>query len=99
DTTLDIDLSGTTPGSGYDNLTYESAPSGGCHCVELNDATLDVALNFTPTPGTTFSIISRAEGSAPRGPAARRSRSSPLAELSRRRRLDAAQCWTRHTRS
>lgn len=62
-TTLDIDLNGVTPGAQYDTLTYNQSASGGCNCVSLNEATLNVKLGFTPTPGDTFSIISRAGGS------------------------------------
>ncbi|MBN1995004.1 MAG: hypothetical protein JW953_20080 [Anaerolineae bacterium] len=61
DLTLDIDLSSSAV---YDQLTYNNLQSAnGCSCVQLNEATLDVDLDFAATVGATFTIISRAGGS------------------------------------
>lgn len=62
DTILNIDLNGPAAGANYDNLTFRNNASGGCNCVQLNDAALQVDLGFTPAPGDTFTIISRAGG-------------------------------------
>jgi len=49
-TTLAIELNGTTPGSGYDQLSVNGS-------VTLNNVSLSVTLGFTPALGTSFTLI------------------------------------------
>jgi autotransporter-associated beta strand protein len=49
-TTVAVELNGTTPGSGYDQLSVNGS-------VTLNTAALSVTLGFTPAIGNTFTII------------------------------------------
>jgi fibronectin-binding autotransporter adhesin len=48
--TFDLDLNGTTPSTGYDQLNVNGT-------VDLSGAALDASLGFTPASGETFSII------------------------------------------
>ena len=48
--TLEFELNGTTPGSGYDQLKV----TGG---ITLSNASLNVVLGFTPVVGSSFTII------------------------------------------
>ena len=47
---LRVDLNGTAPGTDYDQLMV----AGG---IDIDSATLEVRVGFTPTPGDTFTII------------------------------------------
>ncbi len=56
--TLQVNLKGTTPGSGYDQLSIITPPN-------LSGATLSVVVSgFTPVPGDTFIIITNTGGAA-----------------------------------
>jgi len=57
--TLAIELNGTTPGSGYDQLNVNGS-------VSLNNASLSVTTGFTPAPGNSFTILNN-DGSDPVG--------------------------------
>lgn len=48
--TLEIEINGTTPGSQYDQIVVTGA-------VDITGATLSLSAGFTPTSGTTFTII------------------------------------------
>jgi autotransporter-associated beta strand protein len=48
-------LNGTTAGTGYDQLSVSGA-------VNLNNATLNVTLGFTPAIGTSFTILTTTDG-------------------------------------
>ncbi len=54
--TLQIDLNGTTAGTGYDQLNVASGN------VEINGATLDLTLGFAPGVNDTFIIIDNDDG-------------------------------------
>lgn len=54
-TTLEIELQGTTPGTGHDQLNVVGS-------VSLGDATISVLLGFTPSSGSTF-VIAKNDGS------------------------------------
>lgn|GEM_PF-5477762 len=49
-TTLALELNGTTPGSGYDQLNVNGS-------VTLNNAALSITLDFTPALGNSFTIV------------------------------------------
>jgi len=49
-TSFQVELNGTTPGSGYDQLVVNGS-------VSLNNATFAGAVGFAPAPGDTFVII------------------------------------------
>lgn len=57
---LEVELSGLAPGSGYDQLVAEVAPS-------LNSGSLSVLPGFTPPVGSTFIIISNRSAAAVSG--------------------------------
>ena len=48
-TAFNVELNGSSPGSGYDQLVANG--------VSLNNAALNVSLNFSPTNGATFVIV------------------------------------------
>ncbi len=55
--TFNVELNGTTVGTGYDQLNVTGT-------VDLNGATLDAILGFTPAAGATFVIVNN-DGSDP----------------------------------
>jgi autotransporter-associated beta strand protein len=57
---FNVDLNGTTAGSGYDQVAAGST-------VTLGGSTLNVTLGFTPAIGTIFTIIANNSGSAVSG--------------------------------
>ncbi|HEV8267133.1 MAG TPA: autotransporter, partial [Thermoanaerobaculia bacterium] len=48
--TFNVELNGTTPGTGYDRVAVNGS-------VTLGSAALQVAVGYTPSPGDTFTII------------------------------------------
>ena len=54
-------IDGGTAGSGYSQMTVNSG------AVALNNATLDLSLNFAPAPGTSFVLIDNAGAGATTG--------------------------------
>jgi autotransporter-associated beta strand protein len=60
-----VQLYGTTPGSGYDQLRMEAVPSygGGMGALDLTGSTLNLSLGSTPAVGQSFTIINRDAGS------------------------------------
>jgi hypothetical protein len=57
---VDIELNGTTAGTGYDQLNVTGT-------VNLGGATLNVTTGFTPAPGNTFTIVNNDGGDAVTG--------------------------------
>ena len=59
-TVLNFELNGATAGSGYDQLSV----TGADRTVNLNDATLNLALGFTPAAGSKFTLINVVDSSS-----------------------------------
>jgi autotransporter-associated beta strand protein len=54
--TFAVELNGLTVGTDYDQLVVKTA-TGGTNLIDLDNATLQVALGFTPSVGNQFTII------------------------------------------